>query len=270
MHKPVHRNRWSGLYLWVTHLLGRILWRIHDTPTSYMHKSLKQIKLTFTFLSLLILLVVSLVLFLTQIALAQVPATDSTLPTTPVETRAANPLPRQSATGTSPVRATTSAPVRSAVSDTLEARRAQLEDRRAVIEVRKAEHRAVLKEAAQTRVTAIMERVVARSTASIDSLSAITARVRGYAETLSTRGIDVSTERATLDSIDMILDDARASLAGSDVDIEFVTTSDTPRVDWSHVRARFAAVRDSLKEARALLKETVTALKQSRQSSVTE
>ena len=220
-----------------------------------MHKSLKQLKLTFTFLSLIILLIVSLVLFLAQIALAQVTTERLPVGTTSVETRPALPLMRQAATGT--VAATTS-PV---FGGTREDRAAQLEQRRALIASRKAEHRAVLAETIQARITTVAENATKRLTAAIDTLSAITERVRGYAETHAANGIDVSGELATLERVDTLLTDAATAIAGSEVDIEYVVTSDTPRVDWSSVRARFTSVRDILKEARELLRKTVTSLK---------
>ena len=222
-----------------------------------MQKSFKQIKLTFTFLSLLALLVVSLVLFIAQIAFAQTPATSTSVAPMPIETRTAVSV-EQAATATVPETLTTQENLGTTTTDL---RRADIAEKRALIETRRAEGRAILAETTQTRVTTIAGAAAARLTATIDKLALIAVRLRVYALDLQARGVDVTAELTALSTIETLFADARSSLEDIDVEIEFVVTSDTPRDDWAAARAQFAAISDTLKEAYELLRETITALK---------
>ena len=215
-----------------------------------MQKSFKQFKLTFTFLSLLALLVVSLVLFIAQIALAQTPTTSPMIAPAPVEPAATMTMPRI-LPGPGEIVATTTADVR----------RTDLEAKRALIETRRAEGRVVLAEPIQARVTTIAESASVRLTATIDKLALIAVRLRVHALDLQARGVDVTAQLTALDTIETLFADARTALVGLDVEIEYVVTSDTPREDWAAARAQFATIGDTLKEAYGLLRETINALK---------
>ena len=233
-----------------------------------MQKSFKQLKLTFTFLSLLALLIISLVLFIAQIAFAK--TTTTAIEPTPLETRTAISVEQQPATGTQ----TTVVADQTQATSTLEMRRARIAtmlearaEKRSVIETRRTEGSAVLAAAVQERVSMIADNAVLRLTETIDKLALIAVRLRVHALDLESRGVDVTAELSALASVEALFADARSVLAGIDVDIEYVVTSETPRAEWTEARVQFATIRDILTEAHTLLRETVTALKEAEMNS---
>lgn len=221
-----------------------------------MLKSLKQLKVTFTSISLLILLCVSLILFVAQMALAQTDARPDAVRPVPFEVRSAQQAERKATVDAqTAVSSTTSADLRT----NTDARRGAIEWKRALIAERRAAGSAVLAEQTQAHVTALAERAANRLESAIDKLSGLSERIRTHAGTRA----DAAT-LALLDQADAILADAERALADISVDIELVVTSDQPRTDWVDVRAQFAAVHDLITQAHELLRQAITSLKNQR------
>ncbi|MEX0918089.1 MAG: hypothetical protein WDZ93_02945 [Candidatus Paceibacterota bacterium] len=220
-----------------------------------MHKTFKQLKITFTTISLLVLLVVSFILFVAQIALAQSPDVR-----TGVETRQTTTTGTSSRPMLSERRAAFQT-LRESFAAAQADHRATRAERIAEIQERRAENRAALTAAAQSRINTLADTAADRLIAEAEKLAAIVDRMQTYAETLSGQGVDVAAEVAALESVDALLEDALAALRGIDIDIEYIVTSDKPMTDWSEVRAQFVRIKDVLIEARQLLRETVVALK---------
>lgn len=244
-----------------------------------MHRSLKHLKFTFTSISLVILLCISLVLFVAQLAFAQ---TNSPA-TVPLETRAAvqAELRANTATGTVPLqaRAAVTAPANGPRNAALPELRADAEARKEAFVLRQTERKAAveakraalattsvdriarLEAAAQERITERAAHATERLTAVIEKLEGFIERLNERAEMLAAAGADTAEAEETLLSALDILARAENALADIDVEIEFAVTSGTPRTDWAEAREQFIAVRDLVKEAHTLIREAVTALK---------
>lgn len=250
-----------------------------------MLKTVKQLKVTFTSVSLLVLLCVSLILFLAQFALAQTEVAPRVLETVPREMRSAQQVERQQDAETRREEAETR---RAAWREALDARRAaalaqrdafvaahasrteMLAEKRAEIETRRAEQVAALEARAQERIDQLADTAAARLQIVIDKLADITDRVRERALELDASGTNVDEVLATLNSVDILLADATDALTTIDVSVEYTITSPDPRTDWADARQQFIAIRDLLNEARVLLRDAVAALKTAGRNDDTE
>jgi hypothetical protein len=232
-----------------------------------MYKSLKQLKITFTTLSLLVLIAISFILFIAQAAFAQ--TTDHPL----------SEVARPAVTAMPLIAASTTASVRSMAPEALAEARARFEamhadlaakiaerrDERATmiaeIQARRDAHKAALAADVQTRVSTFAEHAATGLTGMITRLSTISAQLRIRTDAMAAAGTDVSSVTDTLDSIDALLRDAGSALSGIDIDIEYVVTSPNPTTDWAAARDQLIEIRTTVVEARDLLKDAVMALR---------
>lgn len=215
-----------------------------------MLKTLKHIKVTFTSISLLVLLCISLALVAAQMAFAQTEAT-STETDSPAPEHEADLADRRAAL--------------EARMEQLAARReataARREEMRAKIDERRSAEAAELEELAQQRITTIANRATNELLAVVAKFEDISERLRASADARSPEDIGANAALVSLDTADGITVEARKALSDIDIAVEFVVTSDTPRADWQEVKAEYLAIRDLLAEARGQLASAIEELK---------
>lgn len=250
-----------------------------------MHKTFKQLKLTFPLISLLVLLCISFILLVAQIAFAQDVAQDaesSEVRSAPpsvgeraalMEERGENLADYQKERGAEfmtyyadrvaelEVHRAEAEARRAEFVAKMEERKAEIEAKRTEMLARGEEHRAALREQAQQRITTMAERATERLTTIIDEFDATADRMRERAEDLEADGVDISEVVSSIDSADRILTQARNALDSIDVDVEYAVTSEEPSADWADARAQLVEIRDLIKEAQELLREAVATMK---------
>lgn len=224
-----------------------------------MLKTLKQIKITFTSISLLVLLCVSLILFAAQMALAQSTDAARTAATTELRTDAASSSAKSAISLEARIDAAKER--RALFRERQNARAALLDEKRIEIEERRTARVAALEAEAQTRIMTRADNATARISAIIAKLSSLADRIEARADALEAQGADVSVVRTTLESVDALLAEASSALLSIDVEVEYVVTASEPRAAWQDARAVFVGVRDLLTEAHGLLRQAVAELK---------
>lgn len=141
-------------------------------------------------------------------------------------------------------------------------RAGMIEEKRTEIQARIAEKRAALSGQMQERMKMLSGNVKERITKTISRLQDLADRLDVRMATLEERGVDTTEAEAALEEARAKLEEALAALAGIDTDVEYAATSETPKEDWAGARAQFAAVHTLIKEAHALLRTSVAALKE--------
>lgn len=123
------------------------------------------------------------------------------------------------------------------------------------------ERRVTLTEEQQNRFINLVRNVHARMDAAIGRLENITGRLETRIAKLEAQGVDTSRALQPLNDAKNKLAEARAVLDTAKADAEDGIISDTPREAFKPAREQFATIRQSIRDAYILVRESVTALK---------
>lgn len=189
------------------------------------NKYTKQLRLTFTFISLSVLFGIASIALIANVARAQEEGTS-----TPNAARAEMRETRASSS---------------------EARQEAREERRAA-----------LAERAQERITNLAANISNRMEAAIGRLEQITSRIESRIEILNNAGIDTTEAELHVADAKEALYAAAAVLSDIDVQVAAFIGSESPRTEWQAVRATYQSAKEYIRTAHASLRAAVAALKE--------
>jgi hypothetical protein len=123
------------------------------------------------------------------------------------------------------------------------------------------ERKASLNEAQQNRFINLVRNVHGRMEAAITRLEDITVRIEARVAKLEAEGVDTAGALAPLADAKNKLAEAKSMLAQAKDAAETGLVSDTPRERFTASREQFRNIRQSIRDAYILLRESVSALK---------